>query len=190
MEQLLKQNNFTAAEIAEFMQNAQLVKCKRRTSLLSEGTISRYIYWAKSGIFRSGFTDKNGNTHTRLFASPDSLPYLSAYTSFNSQTPSLIFLEAIEEGELWAWHYDFIENIQNRDHKWLKFFKIQLDSIAAMRDTKEIQEHTLTPEEQYAVFLKTYPDIANRIPQHYIASYIGISPESLSRIRNRLSSEK
>jgi CRP/FNR family transcriptional regulator, cyclic AMP receptor protein len=186
MEQLLKQNNFTALEIAEFMSNAQVVKCKRRTVLLSEGTISRYIYWVKNGIFRSGFTDKNGNDYTRLFASADSLPYLAAYTSFNSQKPSAIFLEAIEEGELLAWHYDFIEKIQNRDHKWLKFFKLQLDAIAAMRDTKEIQEHTLTHEEQYAVFLDTYPEIVNRIPQHYIASYIGISPEGLSRIRRRM----
>jgi CRP/FNR family transcriptional regulator, anaerobic regulatory protein len=186
MEQLLKQNNFTTAEIAEFMSNAQLIQCKRRTVLLCEGTISRYIYWVKSGIFRSGFTDKNGNTHTRLFASPDSLAYLAAYSSFTSQTPSAIFLEAIEEGELWAWHYDFIEKIQNRDHKWLKFFKLQLDAIAALRDKKEIQEHTLTPEEQYAVFLDTYPEIVNRIPQHYIASYIGISPEGLSRIRRRM----
>jgi CRP/FNR family transcriptional regulator, cyclic AMP receptor protein len=190
MEQLLKQNNFTPAEIAEFMSNAQLIECERRTVLLSEGTISRYIYWARSGIFRTGYTDKNGNVHTRLFASPEGLPYLAAYTSFNSQTPSAIFLEAIEAGELWAWHYDYIENIQNNDHKWLKFFKRQLDAIAAMRDTKEIQEHTLTPDEQYAIFLKAYPDIANRIPQHYIASYIGISPESLSRIRKRYKEEK
>jgi CRP-like cAMP-binding protein len=186
MEQLLKQNNFSAAEIAEFMSNAQLIKYPRRSVLLSEGTISRYIYWVKSGIFRSGFTDKNGNDHTRLFASADSLPYLAAYTSFNSQTPSAIFLEAIEAGELLGWHYDFIENIQNRDHKWLKFFKIQLDAMAAMRDTKEIQEHTLTPEEQYEVFLDTYPSIANQIPQHYIASYIGVSPEAISRIRRRI----
>jgi CRP-like cAMP-binding protein len=186
MEQLLKQNNFTASEITEFMSNAQLIKCPRRSLLLKEGTISRYIYWVKSGIFRSGFTDKNGNDYTRLFASADSLPYLAAYTSFNSQTPSLIFLEAIEAGELLAWHYDFIENIQNRDHKWLKFFKMQLDFIAAMRDKKEIQEHTLTPEEMYSEFLKTYPSIVNQVPQHYIASYIGVSPEAISRIRRRI----
>jgi CRP-like cAMP-binding protein len=186
MEQLLKQNNFTDTEITEFMSNAQLIKCPRRTVLLSEGTISRYIYWVKSGIFRSGFTDKHGNDHTRLFASADSLPYLAAYTSFNSQTPSAIFLEAIEAGELLAWHYEYIEKIQNNDPKWLKFFKLQLDSIAAMRDTKEIQEHTLTPEEQYEMFLNNYPQIANQIPQHYIASYIGVSPEGLSRIRRRI----
>jgi CRP/FNR family transcriptional regulator, cyclic AMP receptor protein len=186
MEQLLKQNNFTDTEITEFMSNAQLIKCPRRSIVLNEGTISRYIYWVKSGIFRSGFTDKNGNDHTRLFACAKCMPYLAAYSSFTSQTPSSIFLEAIEEGELLAWHYDYIENIQNNDLKWLKFFKKQLDFIASMRDTKEIQEHTLSPEEQYSIFLTAYPEVANQIPQHYIASYIGVSPEAISRIRRRI----
>jgi CRP/FNR family transcriptional regulator, cyclic AMP receptor protein len=186
MEQLLKQNNFTTAEIAEFMSNAQLIQCKRRTILLSEGTISRYIYWVTKGIFRSGYTDDEGNEYTRLFACPKCMPYLAAYSSFTSQSPSALFLEAIEEGELLAWHYDYIENVQNNDPKWLKFFKKQLDAIASMRDAKEIQEHTLSPEEQYSIFLSTYPEVGNRIPQHYIASYIGISPEGLSRIRRRM----
>jgi CRP/FNR family transcriptional regulator, cyclic AMP receptor protein len=186
MEQLLKLNNFTPVEIAEFMSNAQVIKCEKRSVLLREGVISRYIYWVTKGIFRSGYTDDEGNEYTRLFACPDSLPYLAAYSSFTSQSPSALFLEAIEEGELLAWHYDYIENVQNNDPKWLKFFKKQLDAIASMRDTKEIQEHTLSPEEQYSIFLTTYPDIGNRIPQHYIASYIGISPEGLSRIRRRM----
>ncbi len=185
MEQLLEQNNFTTEEIAEFMSNSQLIKCEKRSILLKEGTVARYIYWVTKGIFRSGYTDKHGNDYTRLFSSPESLPYLAAYSSFTSQKPSAVFLEAIEAGELLAWHFEYIEKIQNNNIKWLKFFKIQLDSIAFMRDTKEIQEHTLTPEELYAAFLDTYPSIANQIPQHYIASYIGVSPETLSRIRRR-----
>jgi CRP-like cAMP-binding protein len=190
MEQLLLQNNFTTAEINDFISNALVIKCPKKTILLREGETSRFIYWATKGIFRTGFTDKKGNDYTRFFASPDTVPYLAAYSSFATQQPSTMFLETLEDGELLSWHYDYIEKLQNAEPKWLKFFKKQLDNIFVLRDIKELQTYTYTPEERYLAFLETSPQLVLRVPQHYIASYIGISPEALSRIRRRLHEKK
>ncbi len=189
MEKLLRQYNFTPAEIEEFMSNALTIKCTKRTKLLREGETARFIYWVTKGVFRSGYTDKKGNEHTRSFAVPNSSPYLAAYNSFVTQKPSKIFLETLEDGELLSWHYDYIEKLQDSNMKYLKFFKKLLDDLYLVRDTKEMEALTLTPEERYLTFLDTFPDITNRVSQHYIASYIGVSPEALSRIRGRITTK-
>lgn len=190
MEELLAQYNFTPDEIRDFLSNALVIQCPKKTVLLREGEIPRFFYWATKGIFRAGFTDKNGNEFTRAFFTPDTLPFVAAYGSFVVQRPSVSFLDTIEDGEVLSWRFDYIKKLEETEHKWLWFFKKQVDIVFSMREIKEKQAYTLTPEEKYIAFLETSGSIANRIPQHYIASYIGVSPEALSRIKKRLQIEK
>jgi CRP-like cAMP-binding protein len=155
--------------------------------LVREGDVAHFIYWANQGVFRAGFTDSKGNVHSRAFFSPDTVPFVSAYVSFVMQEPSLVFLEALEDGEVLSWHRDYIQKLETTDFKWLYFFKKQLDVAIQLREKKEWQSYTLTPEEQYLAFVNDFPSLVHTIPQHYIASYLGIAPETLSRIRKRMS---
>lgn len=189
MKELLTKHDFTAEEIEEFISHATVIQCPKRTILLKEGEVPRFFYWATKGVFRSGYTDKKGATHTRIFFIPNTIPFVMTYGSFILQRPSLSFIEAIEDGELFSWHFDYVKNLENTNFKWLRFFKNQLDLVFAFREIKEFQTYTFTAKEQYLAFLESASDFAFRIPQHYIASYIGITPEALSRIRKQLKTD-
>jgi CRP-like cAMP-binding protein len=190
MEELLSKYNFTPEEIKEFISNSLVINCPKRTVLLREGETPRFFYWATKGIFRAGYTDRKGNDITRTFFTPDTVPFVAAYGNFVTQTPSLSFLEAIEEGEVLSWHFDYIKKIEETDNKWLRFFKKQLDIVILLRDIKEWQFYTLPPDELYLAFIEKASTFIHRVPQHYIASYIGVSPEALSRIRGRINAER
>ena len=190
MKELLSQHGFTAVEIEEFASHALVIKCSKRTTLLREGEIPRFFYWAIKGIFRAGYTTREGNDITRAFFSPDTIPFVISYSSLISQTPSLSFLESIEDGVLLSLPYEYLRKLEDSDVRWTRFFKSQLDKVFLLRDLKEWQFYTLSADELYLAFVESSPTIAYSIPQHYIASYIGISPEALSRIKKRLQSHK
>jgi CRP-like cAMP-binding protein len=186
MEQLLTLHNFTPEEINEFIANALVIKSPKKNILLREGEVVRFVYWANKGIYRAGFKDKKGTEHTRTFFSAETMPFVTSFGSYSQKTPSLSFIDCIEEGELYSWHADYIRNLEDTSFKWLKFFRNQLDSVFVMAQIKEWQFYTLSPEDRYLAFLETSSSVAFRIPQHYIASYIGVTPEAMSRIRKRL----
>ncbi len=189
IEKILARYHFTAEEIEEFISNGLVKKCTKKTLLHHEGEIPRFFYWVIKGVFRSGFRDKKGSEHTRNFFTADSLPYAVSYGSFATQRPSFSFVESIDEGEVLSWHYDYIQKLQNGDIRWLNFFKKELEHIFYLLEIKEMRQYTFTAEERYLAFLKAAPELVFHIPQHYIASYIGVSPEALSRIRARISSK-
>ncbi len=190
MEELLAKYDLTPEEIADFISNGLVMKCSKKTLLHKEGETPRFFYWVTKGVFRSGFTDNKGNEHTRNFFTADTLPYAVAYGSFATQRPAYSFVEALEDGEVLSWHFTYIQQLQESNVKWLKFFKKELEIIFYWTEYKELRQYTYTPEESYLTFLKAAPELASRVPQHYIASYIGVSPEALSRIRNRIAAKK
>jgi CRP-like cAMP-binding protein len=189
MEKVLAQHHFTAVEIEEIMSNALVVKCAKKTVLLREGEIPRFMYWVTKGIFRAGYTDRKGDEITRSFYSPETYPVAIAYGNYITQTPSLSFIESLEDGELLSWHYDYLKKLEETNVKWLRFIKKNLDRTLILIDIKEWRRYTLTPEEDYQAFLEAMPTLAHRIPQHYIASYLGITAEALSRIKSRASKQ-
>jgi CRP-like cAMP-binding protein len=190
MEEVLAQHHFTAVEIDEIISNALVVKCSKKTVLLREGEIPRFMYWVTKGIFRAGYTDKKGDEITRAFYSPETYPIAVAYGNYITQTPSLSFIESLEDGELLSWHFEYLKKLEETNIKWLRFVKKNLDKTLVLVDIKEWQRYTLTPEEDYQAFLDAMPTLARRIPQHYIASYLGITAEALSRIKSRASKQK
>jgi CRP-like cAMP-binding protein len=190
MKQLLQNHHFTANEIDDFMAYSTLISCPKKTILLREGEVSQTFYCAQKGIFRGGFTRKNDSQLTRVFFSPDTSPFVMSYSSFIFQIPSLSFLETLEDGELLAWDYDYMKHLEQTNIKWTLFFKAQIDAVFSQRTIKEWQVYTMTAEERYLIFVKEFPQIAHQIPLHYIASYIGITAEALSRIRKRISGKK
>jgi CRP-like cAMP-binding protein len=172
------------------MSHAKVIKCPKKTILLQEGDVSQFMYFATQGIFRAGFRDAEATEYTRAFFSAQTQPFAMSYTSFINQSPSLSFVDTLEDGEVLSWTYDYMYNLQETDCKWLKFLKQQLDTVFSDREIKEWQTYTLSCEDRYLAFIAQFPDLASRIPLHYIASYIGITPEALSRIRGRLAKKK
>ncbi len=153
-----------------------------KTILLNEGDVANTIYLIKKGCIREWF-NKDGKDITFQFFF-ESQP-VASIDSFINQKPSLFTIESIEPttlieiekqvfNELFDTYPEFKEQFQK--------FIFQRFSTYGQLFLSRIKD---SPQERYEDLLKTHPEIIRRIPQHYIASYLGISPVSLSRIRNR-----
>lgn len=174
--------NTKLAQIIESNCAHTLQALSAKTTLLSEGEVSHTIYYIKKGVLRMWF-NKDGKDITFQFFVENSV--VASIDSFFSQSPSMFYIESIEDCEVLVIDKtmydkimqttpgikdDFIDFLTNRFHNYAHLF------LSRIKDT---------PEERYHELLRVHPDIVQRVPQHYIASYLGITPVSLSRIRNR-----
>lgn len=153
-----------------------------KTILLREGMIASRMYFVKQGCLRIWF-NKDGKDITFQFFFEGQA--VSSIESFISKKPSLFTIESIEASKIISISKEDFDLIQN-EYPELKegFFNILLQRLSnyAQLFLSRIKD---SPQERYELLLKEHPEIIQRIPQHYIASYLGITPVSLSRIRNR-----
>jgi len=153
-----------------------------RTILLYEGEVARFVYFVKQGCLRQ-WVNKDGKDITFQFFF-EGQP-VASLESFVSGNPSLFSIESIEPCTVWVVDKADFEQLINDDSHFdheFRNFVFQRFSNYARLFLSRIKD---TPQERYQELLQKQPDIIKRIPQHYIASYLGITPVSLSRIRNR-----
>jgi CRP-like cAMP-binding protein len=158
------------------------VEIPAKTILLHEGEISRYGYFIKKGCMRLWFNNKGKDVTFQFFFENEGV---SSVESFRSGQPSLFSIESIEPCSILRVSKKNFEKIFMDDR-----YKGYLDEITFKRMMH--YSHLFmsyiknTPEERYKELLEKHPYIVQRVPQHYIASYLGITSVSLSRIRNRV----
>ena len=153
-----------------------------KTTLLREGEISKYIYFVKRGALRMWF-NKEGKDITFQFFFEQSA--VASIDSFFLQMPGAFQIEAIEESEILMIDKSQFDTMLH-DHPEFKDEFIAF-LVERFRNYRELFLSRIkdTPEERYRELLRTHPEVIRRVPQHYIASYLGITSVSLSRIRNR-----
>ncbi|WP_294286159.1 Crp/Fnr family transcriptional regulator [uncultured Chryseobacterium sp.] len=159
-------------------------KIQKNQFLLQYGEICRYIYFVEKGLLKMYSIDKNGKEHIIQFA-PESW-LISDRSSLYFNEKSVYYIEAVEDSEILMLPPDFI-------NKLTEGFPISLEQsdILLQKHIKSLQDRinsllAETAEERYMKFIKMYPDLLLRVPQWMIASYLGITPESLSRVRKEL----
>lgn len=154
-----------------------------KTVILEEGKIAYRLYYIRSGCLRLAFNN-DGKDITFQFFFPGDV--VASFDSLHNGTPSLFSLESIEDSELTAIDGKALktiikanESIRDEYENLLaaRFHTYQLLFLSRIRNT---------PQQRYEELLRQNPEIVLRIPQHYIASYLGITPVSLSRIKARL----
>ncbi len=183
---LLKKFGFTEAEIADFWANAQCVTFHKRQLLLEENQVNHYLYLVKEGIFRSFVTDDKGKTFTKNFFSSSNPNFTVFFPSFLLQEPSLFSIDAVVDSEVWAWHSDYILELIASDVRFINFFRYHVGHLFYLLELKEIRMLRSEREEHYLLLKKERPEVVKAVPLHYIASYLGITSETLSRIRKRV----
>lgn len=188
MNTILKEFGFSDAEINKFWANAQCVTYHKRQLLLEENQVNRYLYLVKEGIIRSFVTDAKGKTYTKNFFSSLDPHFAVFFPSFLLQEPSLFSIDAVVDSEVWAWHSDYILELIASDVRFINFFRYYLGRLFYQLELKEIRMLRTDREEHYLLFKKERPELINTVPLHYIASYLGITSETLSRIRKRVES--
>lgn len=147
------------------------------------GDIPKYAAFIARGCLRSYVIDGKGKEHIVQFAPEDW--WLADNVSLRSGAPTQFYFEAIEEAALLLItphdHEAILQNVQ----AYAASFQTGLQKQAAAKDQRIVNALSSSAEERYREFLKTYPSVAARVPQWMVASYLGLTPETLSRIRGQ-----
>ena len=158
---------------------------KTRQFLLQEGDVSGRLAFVTSGCLREYTVDQKGNEHIIQFAVKDW--WVSDLNSFLSGAPSTHNIDALQDSELLLLEKPSREKLFEAIPKMERFFRLLLESNYISTHKRINDSLSASAEERYLTFIRTYPRMMEEIPQHQIASYLGITPQSLSRIRKELS---
>lgn len=161
---------------------------KKDAFFLQEGENSTEIGFIISGIFRSYYVDKIGNDITKYFYTEGEI--LFSYAAYLSQKESMYYMQALEDSEILVAKISDFERIIEGNYQLLLFYKKMIDRVLVIKEEHASSFKLLNSIERYKQFLATYPDLGKRIKQYYLASYLGITPVSLSRIRKKLNINK
>lgn len=159
-------------------------KLRKKQYLLQEGDICKHVAFVNSGILRSFTVNEKGNEYIMQFAFEGW--WISDQFSFISGEPSLVYIEALEPTEILLLSKDSREDMFNRLPKIERFFRILLENHLVSLQRRLMHSISYPAEIRYRQLLEIRPDIAQKVPQHMIASYLGITPETLSRIRKQI----
>jgi CRP-like cAMP-binding protein len=184
------ENSFAVTEESfELIKSVLVPKTmKKGDILLREGEVAKYGAFVAKGMLRSYVIDNKGKEHIIQFA-PENW-WISDKTGLTDGAPSTFFIDAIEDSEIllidMKGHLILIEKLPG----YAASFRTGIQKRTTAKDHRIVASLTETAEERYHDFLKTYPTIAQRVPQHMLASYLGITPETVSRIRKQASRKK
>ena len=156
-------------------------------TLVSAGTICQNLYFIERGVLRM-YYKKGESQITRYMASEGE--FATALSSFLTQRPTKENMEAIEPSTLWVLSYTDLHTLYAQIPVW-NIFSRRLLEEAYLENTLRMEGLiTQTAEERYLTFIESNPELAMRVPQQYIATYLGITPISLSRIRAKIARSK
>ena len=151
--------------------------------ILQEGKICRYFYFFESGLLRF-FYNIDGQDVTKTFTIA---PYcFTSKISFRNQSPAGESIQALEKTVVWRITYEQYKNLEKLN-SWNIFMRKLLNEIQEFTEKLMLESKTQTAESRYQYLLDNYPaDLLQKIPLKHLASFLGIAPQSLSRIRNNL----
>ncbi|WPC40194.1 Crp/Fnr family transcriptional regulator [Clostridium sp. JS66] len=187
---LLKSNGiFLDEENIALLRNISKPKVlKKDMFFLQEGEKSTEIGFIIKGVFRSYYIDKSGNDVTKYFYTEGGI--LFSYAAYLSQKESMYCIQALEDSEILVVKISDFEKIVEGNYQLLLFYKKMIDKTLVIKEEHAISFKLLDSVKRYKQFLDTYPGLEERVKQRHIASYLGITPVSLSRIRKKLNINK
>ncbi len=181
----LRKKVIISPEEVEYMMGfSKIIKLKKKEYLFREGDMARYVGFVNQGVLRYYFVDNQGEEHIIYFAQEEW--WVGDLNSFYGQTPTPYNLQALEDTEIFGFHLENFDLIRREVPPFEEFRKASHAKATAARINNSLSLLSESAEERYTKLLKSFPDIFQRVPQHYIASFLGIKPQSLSRIRKLL----
>lgn len=172
-------------ELESCLLSQQIKHIKKGEFLIKEGDICQYAYFVQQGILRTFYIDEKGKEHLLQF-SPENW-FAADHESLFYRKASSYYIQALEDSIVYQLDDDFFEQLSVKDPTYIQFNQKLLHNHIHQLQKRIIQLIAYTAEERYLEFTKNYPDILLRVPQAMVASFLGMTPESLSRIRKELS---
>ncbi|MCP4440991.1 MAG: Crp/Fnr family transcriptional regulator [Aureispira sp.] len=173
-------------EEQEWVQDAlQLQVVKKGEFFIKEGQVCNTLGFLQTGIMRV-FTNVEGKEHTNYFCFERRNPVVCAHMSFISRKPSLESIQALEDTEMLSISYYALQKLYQQSPKFQELGRLMMEQTYIDAKLRILALQTQPAQARYQRMLDKYPNMINQISHHYIASYLGIAPESLSRIRRQL----
>lgn len=160
------------------------LEIKKGMDLQKQGEVCEYVYFIESGFFRMFYVDYKGNEINSRFAKPND--FMVDFASFITRKPSLYYWKAMEDAIVIALAYKEVENLYSKSLNWSEFGRKIAEFGYLLINDREEMLHFQTPEERYQTTLQKEPHLFQMVSQNQLSSYIGVKPESLSRLRKRL----
>lgn len=164
-------------------------RIKRRQFILQENDVCRHYTFVAEGCFRKFQVDKKGVEHNLQFAAENDRPaarWIMEIDSFYAEKPSRVYIEAIEPSVILQITKPDLLYLFMHNPKFDRNFRVIIENRFVELENRILQAISSTAEERYVTFLDQYPNLSQRLPNTQIASYLGITPEFLSKIRKEI----
>ncbi len=152
--------------------------------VVQQGDICLYESFVLSGSLKVFYSDSSGEEHVVMFAVEEW--WVSDMGSFVNQTPADYNIQCLENCELLQFTRSTLEELYHKIPALERFFRIIIQNAFVAAQKRIVNNHRLSARDRYMSFIDQYPDIAQRVPQYLIASYLGITKEFLSKIRAQI----
>ncbi len=159
-------------------------KFKKKEFLLQQGEVCHFTGFITKGCIKNYVLDEKGNEFILYFAIEDW--WVGDISSFFEQIPGTLFIQTVEDTELLMLDYRKSEQLFKEIPKFERHFRILIQRSLTTLQQRFYNTLAKPAEERYLEFLKKYPQVVQRVPQQLIASYIGVTPEFLSKVRHKL----
>ncbi|GAA4326879.1 Crp/Fnr family transcriptional regulator [Mucilaginibacter gynuensis] len=179
--------NITEDEAQLIKETFTVKEIKKGEHFLNEGEVCRYAALIRKGLVRY-YINNDGNDGTYYFGSEGD--FMCDYESFLPQLPSNKNIQALEDTSLYIINRDGLQKLYKGLSEGERFGRVVIEHVFVNVLQQLSSFYKDAPEQRYQRFMNSYADISQRVPQYYIASYVGIKPQSLSRIRNRIAHQR
>jgi CRP-like cAMP-binding protein len=156
---------------------------RKHENILRAGEVCRHETFIVSGCFKKSYTDSMGTEHVASFGVENW--YVGDFYSYLSEKPSIYNITALEDSQILQIFKPDLEHLLDTIRGMERYYRILFQNAYVSLQSRAMDQISATAEERYHTFLKRYPGYQNRVPQYLIASYLGISPQFLSKIRKR-----
>lgn len=177
-------HNFSSDEVEMIKLYFEPVEFPKNTIIEKEGKIPQYLYYIASGYLRLFHFDEHGNEVTTHINCPPG--FFTSYFNFINQTKSKENVECITDCELLQITKENLDKLTNECPSMKDFSISVFQESITYNENRSKELSTLNAEQRYLQLIKNYPEIIQNVPVQYIASFLGMKPESLSRIRRKL----
>ena len=173
------------SEVKRILELVSIRKYLKGQYVVQQGDVCKYSGFVISGCTRTFYVDDNGEEHIVMFSMENW--WASEIGSFVSQKPSDYNVQCIENTELIQLSFEDQETLFKEVPKLERFFRLILEQAFVASQKRIVSSFSLSAKDQYLQFTQQYPKLEKRIPQYMVASYLGITKEFLSKLKNQLS---
>lgn len=175
----------TTAQLNRFHELLELRSVPKKTVLLHPGEICQFEAYVNKGCLRTYYINEDGAEIVLQFAVEDW--WISDIASFHNQVPGRLFIETLENCELFILTPETKEQLLLEIPAFERFFRLLVQRHLTSLQNRVISTLSLNGENKFRLFAQQYPAILKRVPQFHIAAYLGMTPEFLSKVRSRIS---